>query len=66
MYQGMRPAEKYMVMMISRYQTLRNHISCLVNRNPRNAQPETVHSVPSTVRATETNRASMMSGIFMT
>ncbi len=32
MYQGIRPALKYMVMMISRYQTLRSHISRLVTR----------------------------------
>ena len=66
MYQGMRPAEKYMVMMISRYQSLRSHISCLVTRYPRKAQPATVHRVPSTVRAMDTNAASMMPSILKT
>ena len=32
MYHGIRPAEKYIVIMISRYQSFRSHISCFVQR----------------------------------
>ena len=32
MYQGIRPAEKYIVIMISRYHSFRSHISCFVHR----------------------------------
>ena len=50
---GIRPALKYMVITMKRYQNLRCHIFSWVNIKPRNALAITVSTVPMTVRATE-------------
>ena len=54
---GMRPALKYIVMIVKRYQKLRPHMRSCVNMKPRNADASTVAAVPITVRATETAAA---------
>ena len=66
MYQGMSPAEKYIVATVKRYQNLRCHSFSCVNMNPRKEEPMIVHSVPSTVRPTEISAACPNPWIFMT
>ena len=64
MYQGTRPALKYMVMTRARYQRERFHIFRLVTRYPAQAEVSTISAVPRTVRATVTNRALPRSDAF--
>lgn len=52
-YQGIRPAEKYMVATVKRYQNLRAQSFSWVNMKPRKEEPISVPIVPSTVLATE-------------
>ncbi len=54
---GIKPALKYMVIIIKRYQNFLFHIFCCVNIKPKNAEANTVQAVPITVLPTETHKA---------
>ena len=60
-YQGIRPALKYIVTTSARYQKDRRHIFCLVTRYPAQAEVRTISTVPMIVRPRVTSSASFSS-----